>query len=206
MKHIVRCFTKWIITPFLHTWRNTGDNNIWAQSLWLQKCCGSRDTVSKPNLLWPLLIQWSDANTFIASAANQYPYTSFKTDRKLDPAKWHAKTHSTLPPISYFPPSASQVLLTLEECWVVMGAVVNQTGARVRLQARSGQPCSRWVKHSSHYHADTEENNGGSICSCQPLQIWCQPVHWRQQARPFSETTLGAVSATTSNALIQHSG
>lgn len=153
MKHIVRCFTKWIITPFLHTWRNTGDNNIWAQSLWLQKCCGSRDTVSKPNLLWPLLIQWSDANTFIASAANQYPYTSFKTDRKLDPAKWHAKTHSTLPPISYFPPSASQVLLTLEECWVVMGAVVNRAG--VRLQARSGQLCGRRVKRSSNYHADT---------------------------------------------------
>lgn len=142
----------------------------------------------------------------MAKKQTHHPYTSFKTDCKLDTAKRHAKSHSTSTPISCFPNSTLQVLLTLGECWVVMGAVVNQTGARVRLQARSGQPCSRWVKHSSHYHADTEENNGGSICSCQPLQIWCQPVHWRQQARPFSETTLGAVSATTSNALIQHSG
>lgn len=46
----------------------------------------------------------------------------------------------------------------------------------VRLQARSGHQCGRRVKLSSHYHADTQADNGGSICSCQPLQIWCQPV------------------------------
>lgn len=48
--------------------------------------------------------------------------------------------------------------------------------AGVRLQARSGHRCGRRVKLSSHYHADTRANNGGSICSCQPLQIWCHPV------------------------------
>lgn len=89
----------------------------------------------------------------MAKKQTHHPYTSFKTDCKLDTAKRHAKSHSTSTPISCFPNSTLQVLLTLGECWVVMGAVVNRAG--VRLQARSGQLCGRRVKRSSNYHADT---------------------------------------------------
>lgn len=59
-----------------------------------------------------------------------------------------------------------------ERCRVGKGA--DEAGAR--LQARSGHRCGRRVNLSSHYHADTQANNGDSICSCQPLQIWCHPV------------------------------
>lgn len=60
--------------------------------------------------------------------------------------------------------------------------------AGVRLQAHSGQRCGRRVKLSSHYHADTRADNGGSICSCQPLQIWCHPVCRRQRASASNQT------------------
>lgn len=104
--------------------------------------------------------------------------------------KRHAKTSSASTPNLRTLPSAVQVL-TVWERRVVMGAVVIQTGAGVGLQARSGQMCCRRVKLSSHYHADTEANKGGSICSCQWLQIWCHPVHWRQQATPSNEKNAG---------------
>lgn len=75
----------------------------------------------------------------------------------------------------------------------------------VRLQARSGHRCGRRVKLSSHYHADTQADNGGSICSCQPLQIWCQPVHWRQQATASNHTAQAPPACKSSHRLHTHS-
>lgn len=77
--------------------------------------------------------------------------------------------------------------------------------AGVRLQARSGHRCGRRVKLSSHYHADTRANNGGSICSCQPLQIWCHPVRWRQQATASNQTAQAPPACKSSHRLHTHS-
>lgn len=86
-------------------------------------------------------------------------------------------------------------------CRVLKGA----DEAGVRLQARSGHRCGRRVKLSSHYHADTQANNGGSICSCQPLQIWCHPVRWRQQATASNQTAQAPPACKSSHRLHTHS-
>lgn len=88
-----------------------------------------------------------------------------------------------------------------EGCRVLKGA----DKAGVRMQARSGHQCGRRVKLSSHYHADTRANNGGSICSCQPLQIWCHPVRWRQQATASNQTAQAPPACKSSHRLHTHS-
>lgn len=77
--------------------------------------------------------------------------------------------------------------------------------AGVRLQARSGHRCGRRVKRSSHYHADTRANNEGSICSCQPLQIWCHLVRWRQQTAASNQMAQAPPACRSSHRLHTHS-
>lgn len=89
--------------------------------------------------------------------------------------------------------------------WERLRVLKGADEAGLRLQARSGHRCGRRVKLSSHYHADTRANNGGSICSCQPLQIWCHPVRWRQQAAASNQTAQAPPARKSSHRLHTHS-